>query len=108
MIEPGFYGCTWYKGLPAEYLLLAVPWVNSTETLSRGASVTLFVQCTQAMLPGFQLTDENARDIAGICSLLEGVRRNEYLRWQQLLNLTLNGWPTLKLLAGEHIMIISG
>ena len=64
-----------------EGFLLAVPWVNSTETLSRGASVTLFVQCTQAMLPGFQLTDENARDIAGICSLLEGVRWP--LNWQQ-------------------------
>jgi len=31
------------------------------------------VQCTQAVLPWFQLTDENARDIAAICTRLEGV-----------------------------------
>ena len=43
------------------------------ENLSQVASVALFVQRTQAMLPGFQLTDENARDIAAICTRLEGV-----------------------------------
>ena len=64
-----------------EGFLLAVPCVNSTETLSRGASGTLFVQCTQALLPGCQLTDENALDIA----------RNGYLQWQRPLKLTLNG-----------------
>jgi predicted ATPase/serine/threonine protein kinase/DNA-binding CsgD family transcriptional regulator len=43
------------------------------ESLSRIASVTLFVQRTRAVLPWFQLTDENARDIAEICTRLEGV-----------------------------------
>ena len=35
--------------------------------------MALFVQRTQAMLPGFQLTIENAGDIAAICTRLEGV-----------------------------------
>src|SRR6266702_3650587 len=43
------------------------------KALSQVASVALFVQRMQAMLPGFQLTDENARDIAAICTRLEGV-----------------------------------
>jgi predicted ATPase/DNA-binding CsgD family transcriptional regulator len=43
------------------------------EVLSHIASVALFVQRTQAILPGFQLTDENARYIAAICIRLEGV-----------------------------------
>jgi predicted ATPase/DNA-binding CsgD family transcriptional regulator/tRNA A-37 threonylcarbamoyl transferase component Bud32 len=43
------------------------------ESLSQVASVTLFVQRMQAMSPGFQLTDENACDIATICTSLEGV-----------------------------------
>ncbi|HEY6411598.1 MAG TPA: LuxR C-terminal-related transcriptional regulator, partial [Ktedonobacteraceae bacterium] len=47
--------------------------VPEHERLSRVASVALFVQRTQTMLPGFQLTDENARDIAEICTRLEGV-----------------------------------
>ncbi len=47
--------------------------VPEHESLSQVASVALFVQRTQAMLPGFQLTDDNARDIAQICTRLEGV-----------------------------------
>ena len=43
------------------------------ESLSRVASVTLFLQRAEAMLPGFRMTDENARDIAAICTRLEGV-----------------------------------
>ncbi len=43
------------------------------ESLLQVAAVALFVQRTQAILPGFQLTDENARDIAEICRRLEGV-----------------------------------
>ena len=43
------------------------------EGLAHVASVALFVQCVQASQPGFQLTDENARDIAEICTRLEGV-----------------------------------
>jgi predicted ATPase len=47
--------------------------VPKLESLSQVASVALFVQRTQAVLPEFQLTDENARDIAAICTRLEGV-----------------------------------
>ena len=43
------------------------------DSLLQVASVGLFVQRAQAMLPGFQLTDENANDIAAICARLEGV-----------------------------------
>src|SRR6266568_48017 len=43
------------------------------EGLAHVASVALFVQCVQASQPGFQLTDETARDIAEICTRLEGV-----------------------------------
>ncbi len=43
------------------------------ERLSQIASIALFVQRAEAILPGFQLTDENARDIAEICTRLEGV-----------------------------------
>ncbi len=43
------------------------------ESLSQIASVDLFTQRMQAMLPAFQLTDENAHDIATICTRLEGV-----------------------------------
>ncbi len=47
--------------------------VLDLESLSQVASVALFVQRTQNMLPEFQLTIENARDIAEICTRLEGV-----------------------------------
>jgi predicted ATPase/DNA-binding CsgD family transcriptional regulator len=43
------------------------------ESLSQIASIALFVQCTEAIRPGFQLTDENARDVAEICDRLEGM-----------------------------------
>jgi predicted ATPase/DNA-binding CsgD family transcriptional regulator len=44
-----------------------------TKSLFQIASVALFAQRAQAMLPGFQLTDENVIDIAAICTRLEGV-----------------------------------
>jgi non-specific serine/threonine protein kinase len=47
--------------------------VPEPESLSQNSSVMLFVQRIQAMLPGFQLTVENAGDIAAICTQLEGV-----------------------------------
>jgi predicted ATPase/DNA-binding CsgD family transcriptional regulator len=43
------------------------------EVLSHIASVALFVHRMQATLPAFQLTGENAYDIAAICNRLEGV-----------------------------------
>jgi predicted ATPase/DNA-binding CsgD family transcriptional regulator len=43
------------------------------ESFSQIASVALFVQCAQALLPAFQLTEENARDVAKICTRLEGM-----------------------------------
>jgi predicted ATPase/DNA-binding CsgD family transcriptional regulator len=42
-------------------------------TLSHVASVALFVHYAQAAKHGFQLTEENARDVAEICSRLDGV-----------------------------------
>jgi len=47
--------------------------VSEPENLSQVASVELFVQRIQAIQPGFQLTVENAGDIAAICTRLEGV-----------------------------------
>jgi DNA-binding NarL/FixJ family response regulator len=47
--------------------------VPTREALSQVASVALFVQRAQAALPGFQLADENSRDIAGICARMEGI-----------------------------------
>jgi len=47
--------------------------VSEPESLSQNASVALFVQRTQSMLPRFQLTVENAGVIAAICTRLEGV-----------------------------------
>src|SRR5947209_10115722 len=43
------------------------------EELVQVASVALFVQRVQALLPGFQLTPANARAIAQLCRRLEGV-----------------------------------
>ena len=43
------------------------------ESLSQNASIALFVQCAEAIQPGFQLTNENALDIAEICDRLEGI-----------------------------------
>ena len=43
------------------------------DSLLQVASVALFAQRAHAMLPGFQLTDEIASDIAAICARLEGV-----------------------------------
>jgi predicted ATPase/serine/threonine protein kinase len=43
------------------------------ETLGKFASVALFVQRAAAILPGFQLTDDNASDIAAICRRLDGL-----------------------------------
>jgi len=43
------------------------------ESLSQVAAVALFVQRAQALVPGFDLTEENAGDIAEICARLEGV-----------------------------------
>jgi predicted ATPase/DNA-binding CsgD family transcriptional regulator len=47
--------------------------IPEPESLSEVASVMLFVERTQAMRSGFQLTFENAGDIAAICAQLEGV-----------------------------------
>ena len=43
------------------------------ETLGKFASVALFVQRAAAILPGFELTDDNASDIAAICRRLDGL-----------------------------------
>jgi len=63
-----------------EYVFIVPPlevpdmqYLPERKALSQIASVALFVQRAKAMLPEFQLTDGNARDVAGICSRLEGV-----------------------------------
>ena len=43
------------------------------ESLSQIASIALFVQRAEAILPEFQFTDENACDVAEICTRLAGV-----------------------------------
>ncbi|TMC90872.1 MAG: hypothetical protein E6J22_12435 [Chloroflexi bacterium] len=43
------------------------------DDLSHIAAVALYMQRTQAVLPGFQLTVENAHAIAELCTRLEGV-----------------------------------
>ncbi|HYX48230.1 MAG TPA: LuxR C-terminal-related transcriptional regulator, partial [Ktedonobacteraceae bacterium] len=43
------------------------------ESLSQIASIALFVQRAEAILPEFKLTDENAQDVAVICDRLEGM-----------------------------------
>ncbi len=45
----------------------------SVENLGGFASIALFVQRASAILPGFRLTDDNARDIAAICRRLDGL-----------------------------------
>ena len=47
--------------------------VPERDVLTQIASVALFAQRAEAILPGFQLTEENARDVAEICTRLEGV-----------------------------------
>lgn len=43
------------------------------DSLSQIASIALFVQRAEAILPEFKLTDEIARDVAEICKRLDGV-----------------------------------
>ncbi|HYA99964.1 MAG TPA: LuxR C-terminal-related transcriptional regulator [Ktedonobacteraceae bacterium] len=43
------------------------------ESLAHVASIKLFVQRAEAILPEFKLTTENARDIAEICKRLDGL-----------------------------------
>jgi predicted ATPase len=55
---------------------LAVPNLEQPlvrDELSQVTSVVLFVQRVQAILPAFQLSEENARDVAEICNRLDGL-----------------------------------
>ena len=46
---------------------------GSVEHLSHYAAVELFVQCAQAALPAFQITDDTAPVVAEICRRLDGL-----------------------------------
>lgn len=66
--------------IPGEHefpiLPLALPDLSALPTkdvLAQYASIALFVQRAQAVLPTFQLTSENARTIATICIRLDGL-----------------------------------
>ena len=43
------------------------------QTLSKNASVSLFLQRAQAVSPDFRLTPGNAKYVAGICTRLDGI-----------------------------------
>lgn len=45
----------------------------NSELLSQYPAIALFLRCTQAIAPQFRLTKENARTIAEICALLDGL-----------------------------------
>lgn len=64
--------------LRAEHVYVVAPLASpgedeSVETLEATASVALFVQRAQAVLPGFRLTPRDAATIAAICRALDGV-----------------------------------
>ncbi len=52
------------------------------EALSHYASIALFVQRAQAVVPDFQLTTVDAAAVAGICTRLDGIPLA--IEWQQL------------------------
>ncbi len=60
-----------FRVLPLE--IPDVQQLSELESLAHIASVALFVQRAEAILPEFELTTENARDIAGICKRLDGL-----------------------------------
>jgi predicted ATPase/ATP/maltotriose-dependent transcriptional regulator MalT len=47
--------------------------IINVDALARSPAVTLFLQQAQTMLPGFRLTQENARAVADICIHLDGL-----------------------------------
>lgn len=55
---------------------LAIPDLTRPSTaavIAQSPAVNLFVQRTQATVPGFRLTEENAQDVAAICARLDGL-----------------------------------
>jgi predicted ATPase/class 3 adenylate cyclase len=55
---------------------LAVPspdGLRTQDALARYSAVALFVERARAIRPGFALTEENARAVAGICARLDGL-----------------------------------
>jgi predicted ATPase/transcriptional regulator with XRE-family HTH domain len=59
-----------------EHVLLPLPLppaAGGADDLLRFPSVELFAQRVQAVLPGWSLTEDNARSVAGICRRLDGL-----------------------------------
>jgi predicted ATPase len=46
---------------------------SSAALIAQSPAVELFVQRTQAVVPSFKLTEENAQDVAAICARLDGL-----------------------------------
>jgi predicted ATPase/DNA-binding SARP family transcriptional activator len=58
---------------PVPPLGLAPGDADTTETIRSSPAVTLFCERAQDVRPDFELSDENAADIAGICLALDGL-----------------------------------
>lgn len=65
--------------LPGEFVVVVSPLplptagADSLDEIARSAAVQLFVNRAAAAMPGFELTEENARTVAGICRRLDGL-----------------------------------
>ena len=71
-----------------------VPSSMSKHQIAAFTAIQLFIQRTQTILPGFELTEQNKQDVAQLCTYLEGIplaielaaSRSKVYTPQQLLN----------------------
>src|SRR5207244_3957460 len=59
--------------VPEEDSIPLLPYTHTPEQLLTFPSVQLFVDRARAIRPDFQVTDGNAKAIAGLCERLEGI-----------------------------------